>query len=101
MEKILIELQSINEKIEKLHLNQINLNKKIDKVINDDLNKNIDKSLNELKVSANIMNTHISFIENVYDTIKNPFYFILNKVSKIENVPEKQKEIKYFDEKSQ
>jgi hypothetical protein len=39
------------------------------------------------------MNEHISFIENVYDTVKNPFYFIINKIRPIENIPEKPKSL--------
>lgn len=81
MEFILLELKLINEKIDNIHSNQISLHEKIDKLIYDDIN--------ELKVniasSANIITTHISFIENVFDTVKNPLYYILNKVTKIQN----------------
>lgn len=47
-----------------LHKKLDEINIKLDKILNDTYN----------------MNTHISFIEKVYDTIKNPFYFILNKI---------------------
>lgn len=34
-----------------------------------------------LQQSANNMDTHISFIENVYDSIKYPFYYFINTFS--------------------
>jgi hypothetical protein len=39
------------------------------------------------------MSEHISFIENVYETVKNPFYFIMNKIRPIEGIPEKPKSL--------
>jgi hypothetical protein len=36
-----------------------------------------------LKKGNNKMLNHISFVENVYDTIKSPFYCILNKIKPI------------------
>jgi len=31
----------------------------------------------------NILNNHINFINNVFDTIKKPLYYILNKVNTV------------------
>lgn len=56
----------------------------------------LDKLENEikyLKQGNDSMTEHITFVENVYDTIKNPFYFIINKIKPIENIPEKPKTI--------
>jgi len=53
----------------------------------------IDEDIQQLKNGNDTMTEHISFIENVYDTIKNPFYFILNKINPIEGVPEKPKRL--------
>lgn len=43
----------------------------------------IENDLKSIKSSSNNMDEHISFIENVYDTIKNPFYYIINKIKPI------------------
>lgn len=64
----------------------------IEKNINT-IDKNIDtikKNIEYLTKGNDKMLNHISFIENVYDTIKSPFYFILNKIKPIENLPIKQ-----------
>jgi glycerol-3-phosphate responsive antiterminator len=47
----------------------------------------IEKDMEYLKKGNNNMLNHISFVENVYDTIKSPFYFILNKIKPIEIPP--------------
>jgi glycerol-3-phosphate responsive antiterminator len=47
----------------------------------------IEKDIEYLKTGNNNMLNHISFVENVYDTIKSPFYFILNKIKPIEIPP--------------
>jgi glycerol-3-phosphate responsive antiterminator len=44
-----------------------------------------------IKKGNDTMIDHISFVEKVYDTIKNPFYFILNKIKPIYKIPEKIK----------
>jgi hypothetical protein len=51
----------------------------------------IEEDIRYLKNGSDNMNDHISFIESVYDTIKNPFYFIMNKIKPIEKIPEKPK----------
>lgn len=44
-----------------------------------------------LKKGTDNMTEHITFVDSVYDSIKNPFYFIMNKIKPIEQVPEKPK----------
>ena len=39
-----------------------------------------------MKVNTDKMSGHIDFVENVYDTVKSPMYYILNKVSQIRNI---------------
>lgn len=51
----------------------------------------IEEDIQYLKNGTDNMTEHISFIENVYDTIKNPFYFIMNKIKPIESIPDKPK----------
>lgn len=48
-------------------------------------------NLEYLKKGNDNMTEHITFIESVYESIKNPFYFIMNKIKPIENIPEKPK----------
>lgn len=62
----------------------------------EEINQRLDKLENEIKYikeSSTNMNEHISFIETVYDTIKYPFYFIINKIKPIENIPIKEKRL--------
>lgn len=51
---------------------------------------NIEKRLDEMEGkiefithSSYKMNNHISFIEKVYDTVKTPFFYIINKIQPI------------------
>ena len=59
------------------------------KKINDRLNK-LENDIIYIKTGTNNMNTHISFIETVYDNIKYPFHLILSKFHKIKEIPEKK-----------
>lgn len=65
--KILDKLDNIEERLEKL-----------------------EKEVSYIKDSSNNMNEHISFVENVYDTVKSPFYFIMNKIKPIDGIPIKE-----------
>ena len=51
----------------------------------------IETDIEFLKQGANNMNEHISFVDSVYNTIKNPFYYVINKIKPIEQIPEKNK----------
>lgn len=42
--------------------------------------------INKLEPQCKKMSDHIDFVENVYDTVKSPMYYILNKVSQIRNI---------------
>lgn len=64
---------------------------KLDEIIQR-LNK-IEEDIKYLKNGNDNMTDHISFIENVYDTIKSPFYFIMNKIKPIQQIPEKPKSL--------
>ena len=62
----------------------------------DEIIKRLDKIENDiayLKNGSDTMTEHISFIDHVYDTIKSPLYFIMNKVKPINEIPEKQKNL--------
>ena len=45
----------------------------------------VENELGIIKKSNENMNEHISFVDNVYETIKNPFYYIINKINPISN----------------
>jgi hypothetical protein len=51
---------------------------------------NLKIEIDYIKKGNDIVTNHVSFIENVYDTIKTPFYFILNKIQPISHIPEKK-----------
>lgn len=61
-------------------------------IIEEKLDK-LEKDIKILKNGNENINEHITFIDNVYDTIKSPFYYILNKVNYIDKIPEKQKKL--------
>jgi len=42
--------------------------------------------LNDLKPQCKKMSDHIDFVENVYDTVKSPMYYILDKITQIKNI---------------
>lgn len=41
----------------------------------------IESEIEIIKNSTENMNTHISFVENIYESVKYPFYFIMNNFS--------------------
>jgi len=45
------------------------------------IEKKLDKILEVLEKDCKKMNDHIDFVENVYDNVKMPFYYIMNKVN--------------------
>ena len=53
----------------------------------------IEKDIEYLKKGNDNMSEHISFVDNVYTSVKNPFYYILNKIKPIDNIPEKPRMI--------
>lgn len=75
-------------------MNSLKLDIIIEKL--DRIEEKLDKLEKDIKILKNgneKIDEHITFIDNVYDTIKSPFYYIINKVSYIDKVPEKQKKI--------
>ncbi len=65
-----------------------NISKQLD-LIMEKLNK-IENDIKYLKQGTDNMTEHITFIDQVYDTVKNPFYYIMNKVKTIDTIPFKQ-----------
>lgn len=69
----------MERKIDNLEKKIDNLEKKIDN-LETKLDKIYDLITNNVVNSCNKMNNHIKFIENVYETIKMPMFFIVNKI---------------------
>jgi len=85
MNEIKLDILSINRRLEEIH-------EKLDKILLNQQNDtfNINKINKDVEFFSKNMNSHISFIESVYDNIKSPFCFILNKISKT-TLPENPK----------
>lgn len=47
----------------------------------DKLETKLDKILELLEKDCKKMTDHIDFIENVYDNVKSPFYYLMDKVN--------------------
>ena len=73
MNDVDIDVQQIVNKI-------IQIENKIDK-----LETKLDKLLELLEKDCKKMTDHIDFIENVYDNVKSPFYYLMDKVNLLSN----------------
>lgn len=49
--------------------------------------KDIKNELKVIKKGTDRMETHISFVDSVYDSIKHPFHFLMDTVRKVNNTP--------------
>jgi len=47
------------------------------------IEKKMDKILELLEKDCKKMSDHIDFVENVYDNVKMPFYYVMNKVNNL------------------
>ena len=83
-------LESIESKITKLESIEskiINLEKTVERI-----ESKLDRLLNEFKIIHTLepqcrkMSEHIDFVENVYDKVKKPMHYVLNKISQIRNI---------------
>jgi septation ring formation regulator EzrA len=72
--------QNIQNKLDTLETQMNRIENKLDKLLKDF------EILNELEPQCKKMSEHIDFVENVYDTVKSPMYYIFNKISKIRNI---------------
>jgi archaellum component FlaC len=64
-------IECLDSKIESISNKIESLDSKIDKVI---------MELNKMSKETERMDTHVTFVENIYDTVKHPFHFIMNKI---------------------
>jgi archaellum component FlaC len=64
-------LKSINDRINVLEKKFDNIENKLINIYTD--NKNMEKTLTELQISSKNMDSHISFVENIYSVFKSPF----------------------------
>jgi archaellum component FlaC len=77
---------SINDTLQHIKINLVNIEKRLEnienKLGNNENNiENIKNDINCIKNSAIHMDNHISFIENVYDNVKSPLFYVLEKLS--------------------
>jgi len=65
-------INELSEKINKLSKKIDNIDEKIDKLIN-----------NSEKISRETqrMDSHVTFVEDIYNKVKSPFHFLMNKIS--------------------
>jgi len=75
---IIEEIRNITVRLEKIE-NNIERN-----------NKEISLRLDKIEKGTDNMNNHISFIDNIYENVKYPFYLLLNRFHKIDKIPEKK-----------
>ncbi len=47
------------------------------------MEKKMDRILDLLEKDCKKMTDHIDFIENVYDNVKSPFYYLMDKVNSV------------------
>ena len=73
-------LKEIKTKIDLIENKIDRIENKLDKLLKDF------EILNELEPQCKKMSEHIDFVENVYDKVKSPMYFILNKISQIRSI---------------
>lgn len=73
-------IQNIQNKLDTLETQMNRIENKLDKLLKDF------EILNELEPQCKKMSEHIDFVENVYDKVKSPMYYIFNKISKIRNI---------------
>jgi len=48
-----------------------------------EINRKLDRILELLETDGKKMSEHIDFIDNVYNNMKNPLHFIMNKVNSV------------------
>ena len=71
IDKLINKILQIENKIDKLETNMNRLESKLDKL------------LEILEKDCKKMTDHIDFIENVYDNVKSPFYYLMDKVNSL------------------
>lgn len=99
------EYTELNNKLTKLEIYLINIDQKLDKLLNvtdkvDVVVHEINKSTSDIYKSTSNMDNHITFVETVYDTLSTPMYYIMNKFSKnkLIEMPSKNAHLIGYDE---
>ena len=66
-------------------LQNVNINKILTKLQDiEDRMQSIENILGNINTSTNNMDRHITFVEHVYDIVKYPLFFILDRIPTIE-----------------
>jgi hypothetical protein len=90
---LLNNIENIKKKIDNLEI-KIDLIMDNLKILNNN-NTNSYNQLNEIKYISNKMSNHIDFIDDIYNYVKQPLFFIINKLNKL-NINYKKGDIKYI-----
>ena len=77
LKKIEINLEGMKELMIKLNDNIEKINNKLDTI-----NKTIGE---DLIIECKKMGSHIDFVENVYETVKQPLNYVCNKIKTLKN----------------
>ena len=80
-------IQNIQNKLDSLETQMNRIENKLDKLLKDF------EILNDLEPQCKKMSEHIDFVENVYDAVKSPMYYFLDKINQIKNITNKQENI--------
>jgi hypothetical protein len=67
-------LTNVEDKLNELLIKIDNIEIKMDKIINQN---------DKISSETCRMDSHVSFVEDIYDKVKNPFHFTMNTISKI------------------
>ena len=80
-------IQNIQNKLDSLETQMNRIENKLDKLLKDF------EILNDLEPQCKKMSEHIDFVENVYDAVKSPMYYFLDKINQIKNITNKKENI--------
>ena len=74
-------IQNVDREIEEIkNISYINSNKYDELMMKMDM---IEKLLNENKKNCDKMSNHIDFVEKVFEYVKSPFFYVMNKVKSL------------------
>ncbi len=74
MDEVLKKLEAIEKRLENIENSIIRVEEKID---------NINNRLDGVEMNTNMMGNHIHFVEDVYEKVKKPLYYISNSINKM------------------
>ena len=73
--------KTLEDKLDKIINNNKTLEDKLDKIINNI--KTLEDKLEIMSKETKRMDSHVSFVENIYSGVQTPFHFIMNRVNNL------------------